>query len=105
MISVWRAGRRDAEPRKVLTYSKRETSISKNRSGGCLDSFGVIKESMPTHSIALIGDYDSDVVAHRAIPLWFSKSHHAAQEFGSDQLEHRPSSGFVQRQDNDAKRK
>jgi hypothetical protein len=38
-------------------------------------------------------------------PLWFSNLHHAAQEFGSDQLEHRPSSGFVQRQNKDAKRK
>ncbi len=60
---------------------------------------------MPTHSIALIGDYDPDVVAHRATPSWFPNSHHAAQEFSSDQLERRPSSGFVQRQDKDAKRK
>jgi hypothetical protein len=59
---------------------------------------------MPTHSIALIGDYDPDVVAHRAIPLWFLNSHHVAQEFGSDQLENRRSSSFVQRQNKDAKR-
>jgi hypothetical protein len=59
---------------------------------------------MPTHSIALIGDYDPDVVAHRAIPLRLSNSHHAAQEFGSDQLEHRASSDVAQRQSKDAKR-
>jgi CTP synthase (UTP-ammonia lyase) len=29
----------------------------------------VINESMPTRSIALIGDYDPEVTAHRAIPL------------------------------------
>jgi hypothetical protein len=70
VISVWHAGRPDAEPRKssLTLRSKSETPTSKNRSGGCLDSFGVIKISMPTHSIALIGDYDPDVVAHRAIP-------------------------------------
>jgi hypothetical protein len=60
---------------------------------------------MPTHSIALIGDYDPDVVADRAIPLWFSNWRHAVPAFRSDQLEHRPSSGFVQRQNKDAKRK
>jgi hypothetical protein len=47
---------------------------------------------MPTHSIALIGDYDPDVVADRAIPLWFSNWRHAVPAFRSDQLEHRPSS-------------
>jgi hypothetical protein len=29
----------------------------------------VIKKSMPTRPIALIGDYDPEVTAHRAIPL------------------------------------
>jgi hypothetical protein len=29
----------------------------------------VIENLMPTRSIALIGDYDPDVTAHRAIPL------------------------------------
>jgi CTP synthase (UTP-ammonia lyase) len=35
----------------------------------CASGFGVIGKSMPITSIALIGDYDPGVTAHRAIPL------------------------------------
>jgi CTP synthase (UTP-ammonia lyase) len=40
---------------------------------------GVLKNSMPTHSIALIGDYDPGVTAHRAIPRAVELASHGVE--------------------------
>jgi hypothetical protein len=81
---------------------------------------------MPTPSIALVGDYNPDVTAHRAIPLAIELASRESEPPGvtwlstealvstpddalfsgisRDQLECRPSSDFVQRQGGNAKR-